>query len=166
MSKKVTGTYKKSRTKGMGDPDPKRRGAAAFNLLKDIDEARRLARRRRQVLKKDMADHKEAQAFMKKEGITDEENRHYYDMIPRASYHQKVDANRQVQALKKKYDSLSEPEKEAGRKMMMRKAKGKYYHSTDWSRRHRAEERAMDRLSRRDAQEKAKSELKAKKKSK
>lgn len=163
MSKKVTGVYKKSRTKGAGDPDPKRRGAAAFNLLKDIDEARRLAKSRRQTLKKDMADHKEAQAFMKEKGITGEVSRHYHDAIPRASHHQKVDANRQVQALKKKYDNLSESEKDAGRKTMMRKAKTKYYHSTDWSRRDRAEDRAM---SHRDALEKAKSELKAKKKSK
>jgi len=174
MSKKVTGVYKKSRTKGMDKPGPKRRGAAAFKLLKEIEAARFDARFGRKSLKEEVADHKKMKAKMKAGGRSSESERHFWASFPRGSYHRKVDSNRQVQALKKAYNNLPESEKDAGRKMTMRdEASRKRSFGGDVdrparesARRRRAFARADERLSYKDSLAKAKSEFKAKKKSK
>lgn len=166
MSKKATGTYKKSRTEGMDKPDPKRRGAAAFKLLKEIEAARFDAGFSRKSLKEDVADHKKMKAKMKAGGRSSESERHFWASFPRGSYHRKVDANRQVQALKKAYNNLPESEKDAGRKMMMRDEASHNRPARESARRMRAVARADERLSFKDALAKARSEFKAKKKSK
>ena len=162
MSKKVTGTYKKSRTEGMDKPDPKRRGAAAFNLLKEIEAARFDAGFSRKSLKEEVDSHKKMKARMKAGGRSSESERHFWASFPRGSYHRKVDANRQVQALKKAYNNLPESEKDAGRKMMMRDEASLAGIERESARRIRAGARADERLSYKDSLAKAKSEFKAK----
>lgn len=170
MSKKVTGIYKKSRTKGMDKPDPKRRGAAAFKLLKEIEAARFDSKHGRKHLKRSVEENKEMKAKMKAGGRSSESERHFWATFPRGGYHQKVDANRQVQALKKAYDNLPEPEKDAGRKMTMRdeaSRKRSFGGGVDrpgreHARRMSASASAKERLSFKDALTKAESEFKAK----
>ena len=110
MSKKVTGIYKKSRTKGMGDPDPKRRGAAAYLLLVDIRDSRRYAALTRKSLSAYRRDVKKD----KKEG------KHYPSPktkgLMEGFKEDKVDAHRQVQALKQAYNKMPASERAAGQK--------------------------------------------------
>lgn len=107
----VTGSYKKSRTKGMDKPDPKRRGKAAYLLLVDIRDSRRNAERARESLSDYLRDVKKD----KKEG------KHYPSPktkgLMEGFKEDKVDAHRQVQALKQAYNKLPATEKAAGQRV-------------------------------------------------
>lgn len=124
MSKKVQGVYRKSRTKGLDKPDPKRRGAAAYELMKQIKSAREWAKWER----KGLSDALEDTSSDRKRGI----DPRWGSTKTKAGSLTKVNAHRQVQALKQAYENLPEAERVAGSKKMIRAVKkGNTPHSVE-----------------------------------
>ena len=114
----VTGTYKKSRTEEVSKPDPKRRGAAALKLLRDIESARMFAAEGRKGVARSIKRGKSSEKTGSPK--VDRLVKELDDTRTAASHRRKVNEHRQVQALKQAYEKLPESEKVAARRTLIK----------------------------------------------